>query len=466
MQLPLLSGIYSDSAGDFRTSYPVNLVPVPKSQGISAGYLRPSDGIVLHGTGPGIDRGGINWDGVCYRVMGTKLVSISATGVVTELGDVGSGGKCDFDYSFNSLAINSGGRLYYLTDGVFTECADPDLGNASSVMYVDGYFMMTDGDYIFVTDLNDKNSINPLKYGSSEIDPDPIQRLLKVRNEPYAVNRYTIEVFQNVGGDFFPFQRITSAHIQKGAIGPDAACVYADAIAFLGSGKGESPAVYIGENAQTTKISTREIDTILETYTEAQLAGVKLEKKVGKGHNHLYVHLPDRTLVYDAAATLELKEHVWFVLTSSVIGFEKYRAQNFVYCYGKWLCGDPTSTKLGILSDSVSSHFGDVVRHEVGTIITFGEIGGGIFHEVELVCLTGRVAFGDHPQISTSYSSDGMEWSVDIPISAGTFGDRAKRLVWLQNGLVKKYRIQRFKWDSRAHLTVARLEVKIEPLMV
>jgi hypothetical protein len=89
MQIPILSGIYTDESADFRTSYPRNLTPVPKSQGISAGYLRPADGIVSSGTGPGADRGGINWNSVMYRVMGTKLVSVDALGVATTLGDVG-----------------------------------------------------------------------------------------------------------------------------------------------------------------------------------------------------------------------------------------------------------------------------------------------------------------------------------------------------------------------------------------
>jgi len=80
VQIPILSGVYADNAGDFRTSYPRNLVPVPKDQGISAGYLRPADGIVQAGTGPGASRGGINWKGQCYRVQGTKLVRIASDG--------------------------------------------------------------------------------------------------------------------------------------------------------------------------------------------------------------------------------------------------------------------------------------------------------------------------------------------------------------------------------------------------
>ena len=110
-----MNGIYSDNTPELRTSYPVNLVPVPKVSGISNGFLRPGDGIVSNGTGPGIDRGGINWQNVLYRVMGTKLVEISSAGAVTVLGDVGGPVTelVTFDYSFDVLAIASGGRLYY-----------------------------------------------------------------------------------------------------------------------------------------------------------------------------------------------------------------------------------------------------------------------------------------------------------------------------------------------------------------
>ena len=78
--IPLLSGIYTTTTPDFRTAYPVNMVPVPMATGISEAYLRPGDGIVADGTGPGVDRGGIEWNGLVYRVMGTKLVRIDAAG--------------------------------------------------------------------------------------------------------------------------------------------------------------------------------------------------------------------------------------------------------------------------------------------------------------------------------------------------------------------------------------------------
>ena len=466
MQIPILNGIFADSSPDLRTSYPVNLVPVPKDSGISKGYLRPGDGIVANGYGPGIDRGGINWRGELYRVMGTKLVEIDSSGVVTELGDVGgpTNEMVTMDYGFGRLAIASGGRLYYWDESSLVQVTDPDLGLVLDVVWADGYYMTTDGSSLVVTELSDPTQVNPLKYGSSEVDPDPIVALLKLRNEIYALNRNTIEVFDNVGGEFFPFQRIEGAQIQKGVIGTFGCCVFFDGIAFLGSGRNEAPGIYIGVNATSQKLSTQEIDQVLLGYTEAQLVTVKLEARNDKNHNHLYIHLPDRTIVYDATASQALQTPVWFTLTTSTIGFAQYRAKNIVWAYDKWLVGDTQSNAIGYLVDNISSHWAQIVRWEFGTLIVYNEGNGAIFNEMELVSLTGSVALGVNPIISTSYSTDGQSWSQDRGIRVGTTGNSRKRLAWFQQGHMRNWRIQRFRGDTQAHLSFIRLEAQLEPL--
>ena len=467
MQISILNGIYTDNGPDFRTSYPVNMVPVPKNSGISTGYLRPGDGLVANGSGPGIDRGGINWQGECYRVMGTKLVSVASNGAVTVLGDVGgpTNTLVTFDYSFDELAIASGGRLYYWDNSTLTQVTDPDLGVVLDVVWVDGYFMTTDGEFLIVTELSNPLDVNPLKYGSSEVDPDPVVALLKLRNEVYALNRNTIEVFDNIGGDLFPFARIDGAQVQKGVVGTQACCVYIERIAFLGSGRNEAPGIYVGAAATTQKISTQEIDELLLTYTEAQLSLVKLEARNDKSHQHLYVHLPDRTIVYDAAASEALGDQVWFTLTTTVVGFAQYRARNLVWAYDKWLVGDPQSSTIGYLVDDIGSHWGQQVRWEFGTIIAYNEGKGALFQKIELVSLTGRVALGTNPQISTSYSLDGLSYSQDRYIYVGTIGNTNKRLAWFQQGHMRNWRIQRFRGDSDSHIAFARLEMQIEGLL-
>jgi hypothetical protein len=236
-----------------------------------------------------------------------------------------------------------------------------------------------------------------------------------------------------------------------------------ESVAFLGSGRNEAPGIYLGANATAQKISTQEIDQILLGYTEAQLAGVKLEARNDKAHQHLYVHLPDRTLVFDAAATAELSQPVWFTLTTSQAGFSQYRARNLVWAYDKWLIGDPQSNAIGYLVDTRGDHWGQIVRWEFGTLIVYNESNGAIFNELELVSLTGSVALGVDPMISTSYSVDGQAWSQDRSIRAGTTGSR-KRLAWFQQGHMRNWRIQRFRGDSQAHLSFIRLEAQIEPL--
>lgn len=464
MQIPILSGAYTDQDADFRSSYPVNLIPVPKENGIANGYLRPADGIVQSGEGPGVDRGGINWAGTYYRVMGTKLVSINSLNAVSVLGDVSGSGQVTFDYSFDLLAIASSGSLYYWDGAILTKVGDADLGVVLDVIWVDGYFMTTDGTSLVVTELNDPFAINPLKYGSSEADPDPVKGLLKLQNEVYALNRNTIEVFDNIGGDLFPFQRIEGAQIQKGILGTNCACEFADAVAFLGSGRNEAPAIYIAANATTTKISTREIDQLLATYTEAQLSLTVVEKRIDKGHQHLWVHLPDRTIAYDMAGSIAVKEPLWFYMTSTIAGFSQYRAKNLVWVFDQWQCADPTSTKFGRLDNSLSTQYSDMARWEFGTTIVFNEGNGAVFHELELFCLTGRVALGIDPTISTSYSIDGEIWSNEKFVSVGTVGNRNKRIAWRRNGIMRDWRIQRFRGNSDSFMTITRLEAQMEPL--
>lgn len=473
--LPILNGIYADSDFEFRTSYPRNLVPVPKDTSISKGYLRPADGIVQFSTddGPGVDRAGINWNGVLYRVQGTKLVSVDAAGVITEIGDVGPGGQCSLDYSFDKLAVASGGRLYYWDGVTLVQVTDPDLGLVVDVQYIDGYFMTTDGENLVVTELLDPTQVDPLKYGSSELDPDPVLGVKKLRDEALAVNRYTVETFTNVGAsqgvESFPFARNSGAQLHRGAIGTHAACIYSisdgiDGLAFLGSGRKESPAVWFGAGGATTKLSTREIDTILQTYTEAQLSRAVLETRVDKHQRELILHLPDRALVYDGAASQVVGEAVWSTRDSGLATPATYRARNLVWCYDAWLCGDPTSGKVGVLSATTGEHYGVKTGWDFGTAIIYGEGRGAIFHELELVGLPGASRLGDDPVIWTSYSLDGQRFSTEKPARAGRQGETRHRIIWRQQGSLRNWRIQRFRGTSDVHMPFARLDATIEQL--
>ena len=473
MEIPILNGVYVDANPRFRTLYPTNMVPVPMQSGISNAYLRPSEGIVGETFGTGVDRGGINWNDVCYRVSGSKLIIQPDSGPVTILGDVG-GSTFDqhvtFNYSFDRLGIASNGNLFYWDGTTLTQVTDPDLGTVVDMVWVDGYFMTTDGEFLVVTELNDPFAVNPLKYGSSEIDPDPVVALLKLRNEVYALNRYTIEVFDNVGGDLFPFQRIEGAQITKGTVGVHACCVFNESLAFVGSGRNESPSIYLAGSAQSVKISTQEIDTLLLNYTEAELSVTLVETRTDKAHEYLYIHLPDRTIVYDAATSRAMQAPVWFILTSQFLNvgtYSQYLGRSFVWCYDRWLVANPQTPALGSFSDATSEHWGIGNWWEFSTAIIYNGGRGAIFHELELVGLTGRPS-GLLPTIpwtvETSWSYDGIEWTPALNASTGLAGNYQQRICWRRLGKMRNWRLQRFRGFSYANVPFVRLEAQIEQL--
>jgi len=201
MQIPIIKGIYTTEQGEFRTRVPRNMVPVALSTGISSGYLQVAEGIEEKSTGPGICRGAICWNGTHYRVMGSKLVSVDSEGVISEIGDVTTDAlPVSMDYSFDYLGIVSANRAYLFDGTTLTRVTDPDLGNVFDGIWIDGFFMYVDDEFAIVSELSNPFSVLATKYGSSEVDPDPIVAIKKVHNEVHLINRYSIEAFDNIFG--------------------------------------------------------------------------------------------------------------------------------------------------------------------------------------------------------------------------------------------------------------------------
>lgn len=465
-QVSILNGVYTDMTADFRTQYPVNLVPVPKNSGLSEGYLRTADGLAQIGSGQGVDRGGIYWNGLVYRVSGKKLITIDASNNISVIGDVSGSDVVSFAYSFDRLAIAADDKLWYVKNGAVTQVSDTDLGRVYDLIWVDGYFMTTDGDNLIVTELNDPEQVDPLKYGSSEIDPDPIIGLMKPLDEVYAMNRYTIEVFDNVGGTGFPFQRISGATINCGLVGTQAKCLLDGLVAFVGSRKNSPPSVYIISGNDVQPISTREIDEWLAGMSDAQLSNLVAESRKNDVHEHLYIHGEDGTAVYDLTASQQLGQPIWFWLSSGTGSRAKYRAWGFVYGFGKWFCGDKYDARLGVVDQSTPTQYGDVASWLFGTTFVYNVGKGALIKQFELANLSGRNPFGTQGSVFASWSDDGLRWSDEKACAMGLRGNYANRLCWFRAGSMRNFRAFRFRAANKVHVAIARLDMELEALYV
>jgi hypothetical protein len=434
-----MSGVLAGEAGEFNISAPLNLEPVFVDSKISKGQLRIAAGALQIGTGPGIDRGGISWNSQCYRVMGTKLVQVAANGTVTTLGDVGGDGYVALDYSFDRLAIASGNGLWYWDGLALNQNVDEDLGAVIDMIWVDGYFMTTDGTYVVVTELSDPYQVLPLKYGSAEEDPDMITGLLKVREEVYALGRHTIQVYQNIGGNGFPFSTIKGATIPRGCVAASAKCLYGESFAFVGSGRNEALGVHVAGQGQSDKISDRRVDDALAAVSDPTT--IRVEARTARDELRLYVHLPTETWVFLATASSKAGEKVWYRVQSGV--GQPYRIRNAVHCYGKVLVGDTGSEAIGEWTDTVATHFGEPAqwRFDVGMLYNQGT--PTTLHKVDLVGLPGRGDTSMGGAITMSITQDGETFSPERTILID--GARSKRMQWRPHARIRNYIGLRFR---------------------
>ena len=462
MRVPVISGVKATESGDFLVSYPINRDPVLKDTGISDGYLAPPLGITEVASGLGANRGGITWNGVCYRVMGTSLVSVGTNWAITVLGEVGGSGPVGFDYSFDNLIINSGNRLYYWnsSDGL-RQVTDPDLGEVVDAMFVDGYTMTTDGTFLVVTELNDPMAVNPLKYGSAEDDPDPVTGLGRMHGEAYAFNRNTIQVFQNIGGSGFPFQTVRTATVPYGCVGPRAKCQFIGTYAFVGSQRNAGLGVYLLGAGDAAKISSAEVDADLDALTDDEKAELWVEARVQNDEQRLLVHTPYRTWSFASQVSKRSSVKTWCSYVTSTTDTGIYEGRGLAYCYGKWIVGS-SAGQIGYLDPTTAQHYGQDIGWQFDTTLFYNEGNRGLLTGIELVGTPGRGAADG--RIFFSFTKDGETWSMERVTSSGRLGQRNKRPAWRPGIRFENYMGLRFRGVDGSLMGIARLECDVEAM--
>lgn len=450
-QVPILRGSIVKS-GAFAESYPLNLRPRPIDSGVSAGQLVNTTGAVAKGTGPGKDRNGIEWNNLLYRVMGSRLVRIGNDASVTDIGEVGDDTRrCNFDYGFDRLAIRSAGKLFYFDGAALVQVTDVDLGEVRDMLWMDGYFVTTDGKYVVVTDLLDATKVDPLKYGSAEEDPDTVTGLEKLKEELVVCGRYTFQFFQNVGAVPFPFSVVQGSTIPVGCVSATAkAKIGGEAIAFVGGGRNEPLGVYVLQGYQAQRISTAEIDDLIAEHPSPEL--IEVEVRALSGEKQVIVHLEHLSIAISLATSAEAEQTTPFLLASD----GPYRPRNAIYCYGKHWVGDLASGKFGVLDETTHLQFGDEYDWQFDGGLLFNEGNGLLINEVEL--------FGQFPTtpiaIFFSITRDGIKWSREV--ARRTTGRPAERINWRPGVWMPK--IGSFRFRGRGRVALARCEIRGEAL--
>ena len=183
MKTPILGSSYvvrSVNAADNRM---VNLFPeiIPEG-GKEPAFLNRAPGLkFLNTIGTGPIRG--LWafspqDGVGFVVSGTRLYKISNAYEYVLIGTVSGTGPVSMADNGTQLfvAANPLGYIYNANTDVFQQITDPDFPGAGTVGYIDGYFTFNEPgtQKIWVTQLRDGLSVDPLEFASAEGNPDNV----------------------------------------------------------------------------------------------------------------------------------------------------------------------------------------------------------------------------------------------------------------------------------------------------
>lgn len=418
IQVPIIRGDRINSFSDYEDALPINMIAVSRDIQGASGYLYSHDGLSQIRTGEGPDRGALYNERMqrSFRVSGRKLIEITATGTVV-LGDIPGSGQATIAYSFNSIMVVADGSAYRYDGSVFTQITDPDIGSPLSVTWIDGYYFFTDGEYIYHTDINDESSIDPLKFATSEISPDPTKAVSRTQDDLVVVfNRYSTEYFINQANEQFAFTRLNQKAVNAGIVGTHAWTEMDGNLYILGGRKEERVSVHLLATGQTIAIATRYIDSIISSYSETDLVNAKLECRIADRDQLLYVHLPNDTLVFNQSIAKKLgQDSAWSRLESNE---NAWRAVNMIFdpSLNLWVCGDRLDSKIGKLDHSKASQYGDSVDSVFYT--PFIPIESASVDQIELKTVSGFTA--EDTSLFLSTTRDGaqysQEWSKEVSV--------------------------------------------------
>lgn len=465
MKLPLVKGTKVSNIAEWRDFLPLNMVGFSQSIGDWTGFLRTSNGLVSYTTGTGIDRGAIWSDRfkTHVRLSGQTFIEVDQFGGVVSLSGTSVPGsdQAQFANSFNSIAFVADGDYWRWDTSTLTNVTKPvGAGDFIDMVWIDGYYIFTDGENLWNTTLADEAVFNANERAGSDFAPDEILGVGRTTdNKLLAFNRYTIDPFYNNAGALFPFARIPNASIPIGIVGTNAKANIGDGRwVVFGGGKEYSPTFFMLTNSYS-KISTKEIDSIIDTYSDYELVNISIEYRDTRDQGLVICHLPRHTLVYDVRLSGTLGEPIWYEWNS---GLNPWRARNGIYdprninnTASGWIYGDSIDSTIGKLDQTVSAQYGEIVEFECNTPIVRA---GGTVDNCEIVSAPGHSSVTDDV-VFLSTTKDGALFGPEVMVPRGNSGDYQHRMIKRRLGDYPRWFGMKIRGKSAGVFSVAGVEI-------
>ncbi len=460
MQIPLGIGSYESVSIPFSAQRCVNLYGVvSQDQALSNFLLQGTPGVsAFADLGSGVSRGAIVMGGVYYVISGESLYSVDSVGAGTNIGTVLGTKRVSMAHNGVKLCmVVPGGNGYVYDSGTatFSQIVDVDFLTSDTVCFKDGYYIFTKtgSNIFFISAINDPLTFDPLDYGTAEQSPGNIVGGHANYDEVVILKEDNSEIFQNVGGSGFPFQRVPGASMEKGSHSKYSPIQWAGSFYFLGGGRNEKTSMLMANaGGEPSKVSTDAIDNEIQKFTSAEIAeAFTFSYSIG-GSSFVGVtirssNINSRTFVHNITASKLSKRLVWFEQQSGT-SENAWRAQSVNLVYSKLLISDNIDGRVGYLDTVVFTEYGNTILRGKTTPPVSLENSGLYFPKLELFINSGKgiiTGQGSDPQIMMQFSDDGARtWSSEFWRNMGDIGGYERRVVWRRLGRTARSRVFRF----------------------
>lgn len=377
--------------------------------------------------GNGPLRGGLVVNNMTYVMSGEGLYSVDSDGTAILLGTIPNLDRVTMAGDGSNIMVVTERDGYVWNGTSVSQITDPDFPGADWVRYLDTYFVIGINGQIYISDNLDPTSWNALDFATAESAPDDIVMGLVEKRELFLGGRETFEVWYNDGSSDFPLQRTGSGNSEVGLLAKYSLAKYDNRLFFVAT----DCTVRYMDGYTPLIISKPDVAQMIEDLTPAERADIYGLTWTEGGHLFYAITSAHWTAVYDTLT------QEWYRRKSH--GYDNWRALFVLDAgRGRMLVADRESNKLGLLSPSTFTEWGDEmemigtaqVRHQ-GNART-------VASRLELVFESGvgtATGQGAAPVVGLRQSFDGgSTWGSQRFRSLGLTGEYENRAVWNRLG--------------------------------
>jgi hypothetical protein len=406
-----------------------------------------------------------------YVVSGTEVYKLtSTTATPVKLGDVSGTGPVSIADNGTQLffACNGPSYIYNEVTNVFQQITDTDFPGAKTVGYLDGYFVFTEpsGQRIWVTELFEGTSVDPLDFASAEGSPDGLVAVNINNREAWLFGTDSVEVWYDAGLADFPLTRIQGAFTEVGCVASYSIAKLDNSLFWLGTDARGQGIVYRSAGYNAQRVSTHAIEYAIAQYADISTAVAYTYQQ--EGHAFYVLSFAEATWVYDVATS------AWHERAGFEAGeFTRHRSNCQCNFGGTTVVGDYENGNIYAFDLDVYADNGEIqkwLRSWRAIPTGQNDLKRTAHHALQLDCETGvgldsvdPLGGMMTPRVMLRWSDDGGHtWSNEHWADMGQIGQFSRRVFWRRLGMTLKLRDRVYEVSGTDPVKVAIMGAELQ----